>query len=234
MIRKFALLLIAVVSLGGSAFACETTTGPLLAPIDPFAWAAANTDWRGQGNGQVDSLKKIVNGQVAAHQIHSSYTCAKCRSVMRVKCSDPSNCVMCSQAAGDTGKKLRAQLNNSVSSASDMGSVYAMMATMQEHEAARLEAQAKWNELQNEYTVEEEVTTADGVTEKTTKKVKVTNAADTERKNQAAALQALAAGAQQQGQAQGMMIYSYMSAAAGALTKPAPSTALYAGEDPLK
>jgi endonuclease/exonuclease/phosphatase (EEP) superfamily protein YafD len=228
MIKKFAFLAIAV-------FTAVAPVGaaPLLAPVDPLAWAVANADWSGTGGTQIDSLRKIVNGQVTAHQVNSAYTDPVNRVVKRIKCADPANCVMCSQAAGDAGQKLRQQISASASSAAGTASMYATLQTYAEARANALSEQARWNSLRKESTVTETVN-VDGQDVTTTKTVKVENAADAEIARTAEVMKQLAQNAQLQTQQQGSLVYTYVGAAAQNLKSPEPAVELYAGSDPLE
>lgn len=196
---------------------------PVLAPVDPLAWAVANSDLGPYGGAQADSLRKIVNGQVAAHQASCSYTDPKTRAVVNVKCYDPANCVVCSKKAGDAGKKLQREISGAASSSAGQASIYQTMASYAQARADALNEQAKWNELRNQQTITE-TTTVDGETKTVTKDVKVENAADKESRHTAQVMSQLAAAAQVQAQQQGSVTGTYVNAAASALQKPQPAT----------
>jgi hypothetical protein len=153
---------------------------------------------------------------------------------MRVKCSDPANCVVCSKSAADAGKKLRDEIGASSANAQSQGSVYAALSTYAASRSAALAEQAKWNDLRNELTVTETTTSTDGETKTVTKTVKTENGADKENQRVAQVMQQLGQAAQVQAQQQGSMVSTYVNAAAGALQKPGPATVLFAGQDPLK
>lgn len=229
MFKKLALIAVGIASLTGPASAVET----LLAPVDPLAWAVANANWGTSGGSQIESLRKIVNGQVTAHQVNGSYTDPEQRVVKRIKCSDPANCFMCSQSAREAGKKLRVEVSNSAGSAQGSQGIYAAMSTYAQAKADALNAQARWNNLRNENTITE-TTMVDGEEVVTTKTVKIENAADAQMQEAAKVMQQVAQSAQLQSQQQGSLVYSYIKAAAGTLNTPQPCTELFVGEDPLK
>lgn len=246
MFKKILMTALATAALALPAFAQNATEtdnitvreplppGPVLAPVDPFAWAVANADWGSYKNSQVDSLRKIVNGQVTAHQANATYTDPNTGSLLSVKCYDPTNCVVCSRGAMESAKQLRQQVGGSISVSGETATAFSVLATYQKRQADALNEQAKWNELRNQYTVTEETTTGEGETITTTKSVKVTNAADEEAKRLAQIQQAASQLSMQQGQQHGMAIYSYGNAAAACLREPQPSILMYAGSDPLK
>lgn len=206
---------------------------PVLAPVDPLAYAVANADWGGLGGNQIESLRKIVNGQVTAHQVSNSYTDPVNRVVKRVKCADPANCIMCSAAAGDAAQTLRQQISASASSAAGNASMYGTIATYAEARAKAMSQQAQWNALRNENTITE-TTNVDGEDVTTTRTVKVENAADQEMARTAEVLQQLAQSAQMQQQQQGSVVHTYMGAAEQSLKKPEPGYEMFAGTDPLE
>lgn len=230
MIKKIALI---ATLISTSAFVAPASAAPLLAPVDPLAWAVANADWSGHGGGQIESLRKVVNGQVAAHQVNSSYTDPVNRVVKRVKCVDPANCVMCSPGAGDAGQKLREQISASAGAAAGTGSMYATLATYAESRANSLSQQARWNSLRNENRLTE-TTNVDGEDVVTTKTVKVENSADAEIARTAEIMKQLAQNAQMQAQQQGSLVYTYIEAASQNLKAPEPAIELFAGTDPLE
>lgn len=231
--KKFTLTAISILAAAATAFAQETAA-PILAPVDPLAWAVANADWGHAGGQQVESLRKIVNGQVAAHQVNCSYTDPRSLSVMRVKCFDPANCVVCSKSAGEAGRKLRQEIGNSAASAQTQGSIYNAIATYAQQRATALSEQAKWNELRNENTVTETTTDGQGESQTVTKTVKVENAADKEMQRTSQILQQLAANAHTQAQQQGSMVHNYVNAAVETLQKPSTATVVLSGQDPLQ
>lgn len=224
---------IAIIAAVVYAAVTPVQAAPLLAPVDPLAWAVANADWSGYGGDQIEALRKVVNGQVAAHQVSSSYTDPTERVVKRVKCVDPANCVMCSQSAGDAGQKLRQQISASAGSAAGSSSMYATLATYADARANALSERARWNSLRNENTVSETVN-VDGEDVTTTKTVKVENAADAEIARTAEVMKQLAQNLQMQSQQQGSLVHAYIGAAQQNLSSPEPAVELYSGTDPLE
>ncbi len=204
----------------------------LLAPVDPLSWAVANADWGGQGAAQIDALRKVVNGQVTAHQVTSSYTDPVSRVVKRVKCFDPVNCIMCSNTARDAGKKLRDQVSNSAASAQGSQALAAAAATYAKARADAITEQARWNNARSESTIVE-TTMVDGQEVTTSKTVTVTNNTDAELAKTQQILAQIQAATQQQNQQQGNLVYTYVGAATGNLQAPQPVVEMYLGQDPL-
>lgn len=230
MIKKMMLLLTAVTTMTAPAFAAGEI---LLAPVDPLSWAVANGDWGVQGASQIDALRKVVNGQVTAHQLTSSYTDPKTRVVKRIKCADPANCIMCSDAARESGKKLRDQVSNSAGSAQGAASIYTAAATYAQARADAINAQSTWQQARSKSTITE-TSMVDGQEVTTTKTVTVEDPAAAEVQKTEQVLAQLKAAAQAQAQQQGSLVYTYLGAAVGNLTAPAPAVELYMGEDPLR
>lgn len=207
--------------------------GPILAPVDPLAWAVANADWGPAGGAQLESLRKVVNGQVAAHQLQGSYVDAEQRVVKRLKCAGANGCVMCSKAVRDSARTLRQQISNTAMGASDSSSMFAAMATYAQAKADALSSQARWNALRNENTMTM-TTMVDGQEVVTTQTVKVENAADAEMERVSGLMQQMAQTYGMQAQQQGSTVYNYLGAATESLAKPEPAVEVYIGEDPLE
>jgi len=118
------------------AFACESTTGSLLAPVDPISWGAANANWGKYQTNHIYKLRAVVNGQIVAHQVNCSFTCGKCRAIMRTKCFDPVNCVMCSNPAMKFARDLRDQISGSIETSQDTQKVLSFAASLKEYRAS--------------------------------------------------------------------------------------------------
>ena len=222
-----------IIAIAAVAPAQDQEYVPVLAPIDPLAWAVANADWGAYTTPQIESLRKIVNGQVAAHQVSCSYTDSKTHSVMRVKCSDPVTCMICSKTSRQNALKLRQEIGNSSANAQAQGGQFAALATYAKARADALNQQAKWNEAKNLITKTETVTGADGETKTEVTTVKTEDALEAEKKKTAQVLQQLSAGAQAQAQQQGSLVGTYVNAAMNTLVTPTSATVMFAGQDPL-
>lgn len=224
------LIMSVVTTFTAPAFAAET----LLAPVDPLSWAVANGDWGGQGASQIDALRKVVNGQVTAHQVNSAYTDPKTRVVKRIKCADAANCVMCSNSAREASKKLREQVSNSAGSAQGTSAIYTAAATYAQARADAINSQSSWNKARSNSSTVIETALVDGVEVTTSKTVTVEDPANAELQKTEQILAQLKTAAQAQTQQQGAIVYTYLGAAVGNLKAPAPAVELYVGQDPLR
>jgi len=239
-VKKVALLLTLVVQFVAGAFACENTTGPLLAPVDPIAWGTVNADWGSYASGgQMDSLRKVVNGQLTAHQANCSFICSHCRSIMRVKCFDPSNCVVCSADAAKFGKSVRDGINATNSNSQAAQASLSISAAAQAFLARQEEIRANMSIASKSYT---ETTTEVGLEGEDRGEMKVRHSivseADSERLKRAEAYRTAAQNLQMAASGQSQTGGNFFSTAyndvVSKLKAPEPSTVLYSGSDPLQ
>lgn len=117
---KRRLLLVLVLLVCTASPACEHESGPMLAPADQLAWAVAHVSWERfiHLNGlkeSADSIRKLVAGRIRMHEVNVSYTCPKCRVVMRAVCNDPHHCVFCSKRAMARARLMRAEMSRRLS-----------------------------------------------------------------------------------------------------------------------
>lgn len=228
MLKKFAIALISAILFVPHAHAQQV----LLAPVDPLAWAVANTDWGGMGGQSLKDLRAVVNGQVIAHQAAASYTDPQTRIVKRLKCFDPANCIMCSESARAAAKTMRTQLTNSSMASMGNSANLTALATYYDQQAQAAKDRERLNSLPNDY-VMTETSIVDGQEVTTTKTVsfKAPTGTGTAQAEQIASQVRQYAANQVQGQ--GAVVYAYISAAVQTLQKPRAAIELNVGVDPL-
>jgi len=227
MLKKIALTI-----LGICLCAVSPAAEVLLAPVDPLAWAVANTDWGPFGGAQLKKLREVVNGQVIAHEANASYTDPETRIVKRLKCFDPANCVMCSPAAMEYGRKMRGQL--SATSVADQANAanLAALATYYDQQVKAAKDRERLNAEKGDYIV---TTTRmeDGREVTTTSTVTFQNPGNAGAQRAQQLATQMRQSAQMQSQQQGGSIYAYITAALETLQKPQPAIELNVGRDPL-
>lgn len=228
MLKKF-VLVIGLVSAATSAFAA----GIMLAPVDPLAFAVASNDWGPYGGPQLQNLRKVVNGQVLAHQTGSSYTDPETHVIKRTKCFDPSNCVMCSPQAMDYGKKMLGQLKASSGAGQATGTNMAALATYYDQQARAMKDRELLAASNAEFVVTE-TSIVDGQEVTTTKTVTLENTGSKGVERAKAFAQQLKNQAAQQQAQQGVTVYSYITAATETLQTPKPAIEMYVSNDPLR
>jgi hypothetical protein len=228
MLRRFLFVAIAILSAAMTANAQQA----LLAPVDPLAWAVANTDWGAYGGEQLKNLRQVVNGQVIAHEASASYTDPQTRVVKRLKCFDPSNCVMCSPSAMKYARTMRDQMSGKSEAIQGNVSNLAALATYYDQQAQAAKDRERLNATANDY-VMTETNIVDGQEVTTTKTVTFENpGTEGTARAQQLANQMRQYSANQAGM-EGAQVYAYITAAQQTLQKPKPAIELNVGRDPL-
>ncbi len=204
----------------------------LLAPVDPLAYAVASANWGNMGGGQLESLRKVVMGQVRAHEANSARTDPATGIVQRVKCFDPANCVMCSPEVLEYGRRMRDQLSASSGAAQGNAANLSALATYYEQQAEAERERERLNAAANNFMVIER-TVVDGQEVVTTKTVTFEGTNGGPSRAQRLANEMRQQSYSQQGQNQAMMVYGYIRAASDTLQRPRPAILLNLGSDPL-
>lgn len=224
-IQVAAMLLVASLSMGQS----QT---PMLAPVDPLAWAVVNTDWGHFGAAQLKSLREVINGQVRNHEINNSRTDFSTGIVQRLKCFDPANCVMCSPDVMRYAKTMQSQLRAASGALQGNASSLSALATYYEQQTKAEKTREQLNADNRSYVITE-VQNVDGrdvVTTKTVTFATPSNEGPARAQQLANQLRRQLA---QQNQQQGLAFYAYIKAAEETIKSPRPAIVLNLSSDPL-
>lgn len=224
--RVIATIPVVALLLVGSISMAQTKT-PLLAPVDPLAWAVVNTDWGPFGAAQLKNLREVVNGQVRNHEINNSRTDFNTGVVQRLRCFDPANCVMCSPDVMKYARRMQDQLRASSGAIQGNSSNLAALATYYEQQAAAEKERERLN-ADRSYMMTE-VQNVDGRDVVTTKTVTFSTPGNGGPAHAQQLANQLRGQLAQQNQQQGMAFYAYIKAAEETIRKPKPAIVLNLG-----